>query len=108
RENCEVALGVWPQREKKMNRREFLESLAVCVVAAKHQPAGPPRPRKALHISMLPRELPYAQRFAMAHDAGFNAIEMQTIVRAEEAAEIREEARKAKVRMSSVMITYHL
>jgi L-ribulose-5-phosphate 3-epimerase len=90
-----------------MDRRAFLQSLAVCVVAAKHQPAGPPRPRKALHISMLPRELSYAQRFAMAHEAGFNAIEMQTIVRAEEAAEIREEARKAKVRVHSVMNTDH-
>ena len=92
-----------------MNRREFLESLAVCAVAAstKHQPAGPPRPHKSLQISMLPRELSYAQRFAMAHDAGFGAIEMQTIARAEEAAEIRDEARKAKVRIHSVMNSDH-
>jgi len=90
-----------------MDRREFLQSLAVCVVASKRQPGSPPRPRKALHISMLPRELPYAERFAMAHDAGFNAIEMQTIARAEEAAEIRDEARKAKLRIHSVMNAEH-
>ena len=91
-----------------MDRREFLQSLAVCVVAAKDlKDQVPPRPRKALHISLLPRELPYAQRFAMAIDAGFPAIEMQTITRAEEAAEIREEAKKAKLRIHSVMNTDH-
>ena len=91
-----------------MHRREFLQSLAVCVVAANDlKDQGPPRPRKALHISLLPRELPYAQRFAMAYDAGFQAIEMQTITRAEEAAEIREEAKKAKLRIHSVMNTDH-
>jgi L-ribulose-5-phosphate 3-epimerase len=91
-----------------MDRREFLQSLAVCAVAAKDlKDQVPPRPRKALHISLLPRELPYAQRFAMASDAGFQAIEMQTITRAEEAAEIREEAKKAKLRIHSVMNTDH-
>ena len=90
-----------------MDRREFLQSIAVCVAAAKHQPASPPRPHKALQIAMLPRELPYGERFAMASAAGFQAIEMQTIARAEEAAEIREEAKKTKLRIHSVMNADH-
>src|SRR5439155_888341 len=36
---------------------------------------------EAVLISMLPKELPYAERFGIARDAGFDAIEMQTIAR---------------------------
>jgi L-ribulose-5-phosphate 3-epimerase len=65
------------------------------------------RPTKAVLISMLPRALSYAQRFAMAREAGFGAIEMQTIARAEEAAEIREAAAHADLRIHSVMNADH-
>jgi hexulose-6-phosphate isomerase len=73
--------------------------------------AGEDRPaagaRKAVLISMLPKDLSYAQRFAIAHDAGFDAIEMQTIAREDEAAEIREAARKTGLRIHSVMNADH-
>jgi len=63
--------------------------------------------KKAVLISMLPKELPYAERFAVARDAGFEAIEMQTIAKQEEAAEIREAAGKTGLRIHSVMNMDH-
>src|SRR5260221_6806024 len=63
--------------------------------------------RKAVLISMLPKDLPYAARFKAARDAGFDAIEMQTIARGDEAAEIRDAAIKAGLRIHSVMNADH-
>jgi L-ribulose-5-phosphate 3-epimerase len=101
-------------------RRTFLKLLAVTVGAAGRPsafsavqtPAGPPpRPattlRKSTLISMLPKEGSYAERFALAREAGFEAIEMRTITRDEEAAEIREAAQKTGLRVHSVMNEDH-
>ncbi|PYR42057.1 MAG: xylose isomerase [Acidobacteria bacterium] len=63
--------------------------------------------RKAVLISMLPKDLPYAARFKAARDDGFDAIEMQTIARGDEAAEIRDAATKAGLRIHSVMNADH-
>jgi L-ribulose-5-phosphate 3-epimerase len=102
------------------NRRVFLKLLAVAVGVANRSssalagqgvpsPAGPPQAgiRKSTLISMLPKEGSYAERFAIARDAGFEAIEMRTITRAEEAAEIKEAARKTGLRVHSVMNEEH-
>jgi len=101
------------------SRRTFLKSVAAVAVASggvvraqgAPQPAAPAAAtstiRKSVLISMLPKALPYAERFAMARTAGFEAIEMQTIVKAEEAAEIREAAVKAGLRIHSVMNSDH-
>jgi L-ribulose-5-phosphate 3-epimerase len=56
---------------------------------------------------MLPRTLSYAERFALAKDVGFEGIEMQTIVKPEEAAEIREAAQKTGLKIHSVMNMDH-
>jgi hexulose-6-phosphate isomerase len=56
---------------------------------------------------MLPKELPDAARFGIARDAGFDAIEMQTIARDDEAAEIRDAAAGAGLRIHSVMNADH-
>ena len=56
---------------------------------------------------MLPKERSYAQRFAMAGAAGFEAVEMQTIERPDEAAEIAEAAGTAGIRIHSVMNADH-
>ncbi len=56
---------------------------------------------------MLPKEGSYAERFSIARDAGFEAIEMRTITREEEAAEIREAAAKSGLRVHSVMNEEH-
>ncbi len=62
--------------------------------AASAQPANPAPGafRKAVLISMLPKERSYAERFAIAGAAGFEAVEMQTIERPDEATEIAEAA----------------
>jgi hexulose-6-phosphate isomerase len=100
------------------DRRTFLKILGAALasaapslrtdVAAAPQPqtAGP-GVRKSILINMLPGKLPYAQRFALAREAGFDAIEMQTVTRDEEAAEIKEAATKAGLRIHSVMNMDH-
>lgn len=98
-------------------RRTFLKLLATAAgtaaaspLLARQAPAFPSRPgaiRKSLLISQLPKDRPYAERFAMARAAGFDAIEMQTIERLEEEAEIAAAARAAGVRIHSVMNADH-
>jgi hexulose-6-phosphate isomerase len=56
---------------------------------------------------MLAKDLPYARRFALAREAGFDAIEMQTVTREDEAAEIREAAIQTGLRIHSVMNADH-
>jgi L-ribulose-5-phosphate 3-epimerase len=88
-----------------MDRRTFLRSAAAVAFLPAVQP--PPRPRKAVLISMLPKDVSYAQRFAMARAAGFDAIEMQTVARHDEAAEIKDAAVSTGVRIHSVMNADH-
>jgi L-ribulose-5-phosphate 3-epimerase len=101
-----------------MDRRVFLESLAAGVLApylgadprvgpTSETQVGRDRSRKAVLISMLSKDLPYAQRFAAAREAGFDAIEMQTISREDEAAEIKDAATKSGLRIHSVMNADH-
>jgi len=97
------------------NRRVFLQQLAVAAaalrpgaLAARQRPAQPPATiRKSTLISMLPKQGSYAERFALAREAGFEAIEMRTVTRDEEAAEIREAAGKTGLRVHSVMNEDH-
>jgi L-ribulose-5-phosphate 3-epimerase len=96
-----------------MNRRAFLQSVGASVVLRPAQNwrstygRGGQQPRvearKAVLISMLAKDMSYVQRFAIAHDAGFDAIEMQTVAREEEAAEIRDAAHRTGLRIHSVM-----
>ena len=95
-----------------IKRRLFLQSLAIGVTAPvarlfvhHNQPSS--ASRKALLISMLAKEVPYATRFKIARDAGFDAVEMQTIAGEAEAAEIREAALASGVRIHSVMNMDH-
>ena len=88
-----------------MDRRTFLQSVAAATVFPGLQ--GSSGRRKAVLISMLANDHFYAQRFAAARDAGFDAIEMQTIASADEAAEIKEAARTSGLRIHSVMNADH-
>ena len=63
--------------------------------------------RKSILINMLPKELSYPQRFALARETGFEAIEMQTVTRDDEAAEIKEAAAKTGLKIHSVMNMDH-
>ena len=106
------------------NRRRFLQTLTAVVAAtppglaaAQQKPApatggapSPPNPatlRKSTLISMLPRQQSYAERFAIARDAGFEAVEMQTIGADAEAAEIKEASAKTGLKIHSVMNADH-
>ena len=104
------------------NRRTFLKLVAAALAAAAPAArahagtAGAKRPqpspasstiKKSVLINMLPKELSYAAKFALAREVGFEGIEMQTIARPEEAAEIREAAAKTGLRIHSVMNMDH-
>jgi L-ribulose-5-phosphate 3-epimerase len=90
-----------------MDRRAFLQSCAAAALFPSLQSPPQASRRKAVLISMLPTELPYAARFGIARDAGFDAIEMQTIAREDEAAEIRDAAARTGLRIHSVMNADH-
>jgi hexulose-6-phosphate isomerase len=102
------------------DRRTFLKILAAAVGTTAHArsaQAQQPAPtaaqraaaaiRKSTLMSMLPRDRPYAERFAIAREAGFEAIEIGTVTVQEEAAEIRDAAQKAGLRIHSVMNSDH-
>ena len=101
------------------DRRTFLKLLAAAVGTAQAFPAhgrqttpapvatGTAGPRKSILISMLPKERTYAERFAIARTAGFEAIEMRTMPREAEAAEIREASQKTGLKIHSVMNEDH-
>lgn len=103
------------------DRRTFLKSLSAGVLAI-----GDPRSairtagghtgqsagatngiRKSVLISMLPKELSFADRFKVAREAGFEGIEMQTVAQPEQAAEIHEASKRTGLRIHSVMNMAH-
>ena len=98
-----------------LDRRRFLEAagLASGIAAfssrrgAEAADAAPSSPKKALLITMLPKELSYRDRFRMAVDAGFAGIEMQTVGDQAEAEQIREAAAGTGLRIHSVMNSDH-
>lgn len=63
--------------------------------------------KKAVLISMLPKEMGYVDRFKLALDVGFEAVEMQTITDQKEAEQVKEAADKTKIRIHSVMNMEH-
>jgi L-ribulose-5-phosphate 3-epimerase len=105
------------------NRRDFLKTLTAAVamapvgLGAQQKPApaaggspSPPNPatiRKSTLISMLPRDKSYAERFAIGKEAGFEAVEMQTITADAEAAEIKEASARTGLKIHSVMNSDH-
>jgi L-ribulose-5-phosphate 3-epimerase len=93
-------------------RRTFLKSLAAAGLTLRVRPAraqstSGARIRKAVLISMLPNELSYADRFALARSVGFDGIEMQTVSNTDEAAEILAASKKTGLRIHSVMNADH-
>jgi len=93
-----------------MHRRTFLEGTALLSAAAalplKLAAAGG-SPKKAVLISLLPKDLPYADRFKLAVDSGFEGIEMQTVTEPQLAEEIKEASANTGLRIHSVMNMDH-
>src|SRR5512143_2261581 len=95
---------------KTIDRRGFLESATALAAVAALRPrpaAAAGNMKKALYISMLPKELGYAERFRLARDVGFEGIEIGTITNPAEASEIKEAAGKAGLTIHSVMNADH-
>jgi len=95
-----------------VNRRKFVQSLAAAALTLRALPTpaqsrSTTRIRKAVLISMLPKELSYADRFALARSAGFDGIEMQTVSNRDEAAEILAASKATGLRIHSVMNADH-
>jgi L-ribulose-5-phosphate 3-epimerase len=91
-------------------RRVFLGKAAALSALSVLRPdlaAAGGNPKKAVLISMLPKERSYRERFQMAVDAGFAGIEMQTVTDAGEAAEIKEAAARTGLVIHSVMNSAH-
>src|SRR5262249_49874424 len=93
-----------------IGRRGFLERAAVAAAAAAPRPplamaAG--NPKKAVLVSMLPKDRSYRDRFQMAVDAGFAGIEMQTVTDDAAAAEIKEASARTGLVIHSVMNMAH-
>ncbi|HEY2943774.1 MAG TPA: sugar phosphate isomerase/epimerase family protein [Vicinamibacteria bacterium] len=94
---------------RAIDRRAFLEGAAALAAAAfaPRTAFAAGSPRKAVLISMLPKELGYHDRFKLAVDAGFAGIEMRTVPDAKEAEEIRDASAKTGLRVHSVMNSDH-
>jgi hexulose-6-phosphate isomerase len=93
-----------------LDRRRFLQTAAAFAAAAAlpaRWAAAGGAPKKAVLISMLPKDLSYVDRFRMAVDAGFAGIEMQTIADARDAESIRDASAKSGLRIHSVMNSDH-
>lgn len=93
-----------------IDRRTFLETTAAASALA----ALRPRPaaagsgiKKAVLLSMLPKELPFAERFQLARDVGFEGIEIGTVSDAAEAAAIKDASVKTGLVIHSVMNAEH-
>ena len=94
---------------RPVDRRTFLEAVTLTAAAAfaPRPAAAAGSPKKAVLISMLPKELSYEDRFKLAVDAGFAGIEMRTVPDRKEAEQIRDAAMKAHLRIHSVMNADH-
>ena len=91
-----------------MTRRNFFTSTAAALAAASQSNASARLPiKKAVLLSMLPKTLSYADRFKVAHDAGFEEAECGTEPDDKVAEEIRKAAEGAKIRIHSVMNSDH-
>ncbi len=93
-----------------LDRRRFLETAAAVSALAALRPravSAAGAPKKAVLISMLPKELSFRDRLQTAVDAGFAGIEMQTAADARAADDIKEAAGKTGLRIHSVMNMDH-
>ena len=93
-----------------IDRRAFLGTAAAASALA----ALRPRPaaaaggiKKAVLLSMLPKELAFRERFQLARDVGFAGIEIGTVTDAGEAEAIKDASQKTGLPIHSVMNAEH-
>jgi hexulose-6-phosphate isomerase len=97
-------------------RREVLKSTAAVPLAAwldaardveARQAPAPVNIKRAVLVSMLPKELPWQERFALAKAVGFDGIEMQTVSDQKEAEAIAKASEATGLVVHSVMNSDH-
>jgi len=87
-----------------MTRRTLLTAAPAAMLAA---PSARLPIRKAVLLSMLPKDLSYTDRFRLAADAGFEQIELPTITDEREAEELKKASLAANLPIHSVMNMAH-
>jgi L-ribulose-5-phosphate 3-epimerase len=100
---------------QRLSRRTFLQSTVVSAAAAPLAAAcltelrafAAGAPKKSVLFSMLPKDLPVADRFKIAIDAGFVGVEMHTEPDKAQAELAREAAAKTGLKIHSVMNADH-
>ena len=90
----------------RITRRQLLAAAPFLAAAVKAAPARLPI-RKAVEFSMLPGKVPVLERFQIARDAGFEAIECPTTPDQAAAEEILAASRKVQLPVHSVMNSEH-
>jgi L-ribulose-5-phosphate 3-epimerase len=99
-----------------LTRREVLKSTTAVPLAAwldaerdvqSRQVAAPVNIKRAVLVSMLPKELPWQERFALAKAVGFDGIEMQTVSDQTEAEAIAKASEATGLVVHSVMNSDH-
>lgn len=90
-----------------MERRSFLQAAAATAALAPFAGAARLPIRKAVLASMLPKNYSYADRFRIAKDVGFEAVECHTTDGAAEVDEIRKASETTGLRVHSVMNRDH-
>lgn len=94
----------------RTNRRGFLESVAAASALAALRPrpaAAAGEIKKAVLLSMLPKELAFPERFQLARDVGFAGIEIGTVTDPAEAEAIKDASAKTGLVIHSVMNAEH-
>src|ERR1035438_8040665 len=96
---------VYNRRMVRFTRRQMLAAVPLAAAAA----AAPARLpiRRAVEFSMLPGKIPVLERFQMARDAGFEAIECPTTPDAAAAEEMLAASRQTALPIHSVMNAEH-
>jgi L-ribulose-5-phosphate 3-epimerase len=94
---------------RTLDRRAFLGTVAGAAALAAVGPraAAAGSLKKAVYVSMLPKELAYADKFKLALDVGFEGIEIGTITDQAVAEEIANAAKKTGLKIHSVMNADH-
>src|SRR5260370_14759514 len=95
---------VYNRRMPRFTRRQILAAVPFAAAAA--APARLPI-RRAVEFSMLPGKIPVLDRFQIARDAGFEAIECPTTPDAAAAEELLAASRKTALPIHSVMNSVH-
>jgi len=98
-----LAASALPAQESPVPRRFLTQPSSFPGAAV----PGPLPIKKGVLLGMLPKELSYADRFKLARDVGFEAVQAYTTPKESEAEEIKKAADAAGIKIDSVMNEGH-